>query len=223
MRWLAKSWWGLVRLGFRLLYNQLAFTYDTVSNVVSLGAWRCWQRAAIKHLRAEPGALILELAHGTGDLQVDLQAIGYRTIGFDLSPYMGRIAQSKLHQSGLLARLVRGRAQELPFPTGQFKSVVVTFPTSFIVEDESLREIHRILEDDGTLVIVPNAIFVVRGIMPGFLEALYRVTGQRGGDTHVLQRQAEAIFGSHGFAVQFFKETCPRSVVQIISARKQHL
>jgi hypothetical protein len=53
-----RLWWGLVRFGFRLLYNEFAFTYDTVSKVVSLGAWRCWQRAALKYLAVPPGARI---------------------------------------------------------------------------------------------------------------------------------------------------------------------
>ncbi|MCZ7544410.1 MAG: hypothetical protein M5R40_13175 [Anaerolineae bacterium] len=43
---LERLWWALVRFGFRLLYNELAFTYDLVSRVVSLGQWRAWQRAA---------------------------------------------------------------------------------------------------------------------------------------------------------------------------------
>ena len=34
---LEKTWWSLIRFGFRLLYNEMAFTYDTVSWVVSLG------------------------------------------------------------------------------------------------------------------------------------------------------------------------------------------
>src|SRR5690349_21397341 len=114
IRW----WWRLVRFGFRLLYNEMAFTYDLVSKAVSMGQWRCWQRAAMKYLdpvNPEAYSLILELAHGTGDLQLDLYAAGYKSIGYDLSPYMGRIAQHKLNKYQIDPRLVRGSAQELPF------------------------------------------------------------------------------------------------------------
>jgi ubiquinone/menaquinone biosynthesis C-methylase UbiE len=76
-------WRRLLRFGFRLLYNELAFTYDMVSAVVSLGAWRCWTRAALRQLASD--GLILELAHGTGNLQLDLAAAGRRSVGFDLS------------------------------------------------------------------------------------------------------------------------------------------
>src|SRR5437868_2620777 len=86
----------LLRFGFRLLYNEMAFTYDLVSWIVSLGEWRSWQRAALKHLNAPPGSRILEVAHGTANLQLDLRAQGYDSIGLDLSKYMGQIARRKL-------------------------------------------------------------------------------------------------------------------------------
>ena len=80
MEVIAKVWWTLVRFGFRLLYNEMAFTYDVVSTVVSLGEWRCWQRAALSYLEATPDDALLELAHGTGNLQLDLLEAGYQTI-----------------------------------------------------------------------------------------------------------------------------------------------
>ncbi len=72
----APLYWRLVKFGFRLLYNEMAFTYDAVSWIASLGEWREWQRAALKHLNVQPDAHVLELAHGTGNLQLDLRAAG---------------------------------------------------------------------------------------------------------------------------------------------------
>ena len=71
MSWPRRAWRSLLRFGFRLLYHELAWTYDLVSRVVSLGQWRTWQRTALEHLAARRGDPILELAHGTGDLQID--------------------------------------------------------------------------------------------------------------------------------------------------------
>ncbi|NJO77779.1 MAG: methyltransferase domain-containing protein [Cyanobacteria bacterium RM1_2_2] len=146
----------MVRFGFRLLYNELAFTYDTVSSVVSLGEWRCWQRSTIGYLPQQ--GLILELAHGTGNLQLDLHAAGFKPVGYDLSPYMGRIAQRKLRKAGYPVRLARGKAQQLPYGREAFSGVVSTFPTDFILAPETLHEIHRVLQADGVLVIVPNGV-----------------------------------------------------------------
>ncbi len=213
----ANAWWKLVRFGFRLLYNELAFTYDTVSTVVSLGAWRCWQRAALAHLDANPSDLILELAHGTGNLQLDLADRGYTAIGYDLSPYMGRIAQGKLQKHGIAARLARGIAQQLPFPNDTFKAVISTFPTDFIFAPETLREINRVLLRDGRLIIVPNGVLTGGGMTEAGLEWLYRVTGQRGGESPLIG----PFFERFGFDAILKEERCPRSIAQVIIAQKK--
>jgi ubiquinone/menaquinone biosynthesis C-methylase UbiE len=210
-------WWGLVRLGFRLLYNEMAFTYDWVSWVVSLGSWRCWQRAALKHL-APPGAgRILELAHGTGNLQLDLRAAGYTSIGLDLSPAMGRIASGKLLKAGYPLHLVRGQAQALPFADASFSAVISTFPTDFILKPETLSEIHRVLGSKGQFLIVPNGTLTGSGALARFIEWLYRITGQREGGTWDMDQ----FFSPFGFEAKLVEETCPHSRAQVIVARKR--
>lgn len=170
----------LIRFAFRLLYNELAWTYDWVSKFVSLGRWRDWQRTSIPHLNATRGDVVLELAHGTGDLQLDMLAAGLNPIGYDLSPYMGRLARRKLKRSGFTPRLVRGMAQRLPFPSECFRAVVSTFPTEFIVQHETLAEVQRVLKPGGRLVFVPNGQLHLTNIVTRILEWLYTVTGQRG-------------------------------------------
>ena len=107
--WIVRAWWGLVGFGFRLLYNEMAFTYDLVSWIVSLGQWRAWQRAALDHIDAPPGARILELAHGTGNLQMDLRAAGYHTVALDLSRAMGRNRASIVATVGMARATKRGK------------------------------------------------------------------------------------------------------------------
>lgn len=213
---MAELWQRVLRFGFRLLYNELAFTYDLVSIVVSLGAWRCWQRSALKHLAAPPSSIILELAHGTGNLQLDLYARGYVPVGYDLSRFMGRIASTKLRQRQLASRLVRGMAQQLPFGKETFPAVVCTFPTDFIFLPETLQEVHRVLQPGGQLIIVPNGVLTGRGLSDRAIEWLYRATGQRGGEMNV-----HNFFAQYGFSVQIVQEDCPRSLATVILAQKQ--
>lgn len=214
---MSQLWWRLIRFGFRLLYNELAFTYDWVSWIVSLGAWRCWVRTSLKHLVAEPGARILELAHGTGNLQLDLNGQGYRAVGYDLSPAMGRIARNKLKQGSFPARLARGRAQSLPFTPETFAAVVSTFPTDFISAPETVREVYRVLKPNGVFVIVPNALLIGGGWSERALERLYQITGQREtGGSHT----SEIAEWFAPFQAEVFEERCPRSVVTVIVARK---
>ena len=63
----------LIQLGFHLLYHQLAFTYDAVAWLVSLGQWPAWRRLALQFVQPGP---ILELAYGTGGLFVDMIEAG---------------------------------------------------------------------------------------------------------------------------------------------------
>lgn len=210
-------WWRLVRFGFRLLYNEMAFTYDWVSYVVSLGEWRCWQRAALKHLNAPSESRILELAHGTGNLQIDLYAAGYNIIGHDLSPYMGRITRRKLVRQGLNPRLTRGLAQNLPFASGAFAAVISTFPTSFILQPDTLREVFRVLQAGGNFVIVLNGVLTGGGKVEAGLEQLYRITGQRDETDFDIVTYLYA----YGFEAQIIQEACPRSMAQVIVARKK--
>lgn len=211
-----RVWWSLVRFGFRLLYNEFAFTYDWVSWIVSLGQWRCWVGAALPHVGDR--SPVLELAHGTGNLQLDLAAAGYRAIGYDLSPAMGRIARRKLLRRGLAARLVRGRAQRLPFAANAFAAVASTFPTDFIVAPETLHEVYRVLRPGGVFVIVPNAVLTGHGWSARALEWLYRVTGQRGGVRH---DEIAPLFAP--FEIELVETRCPHSVVTVIVAHKPPL
>ena len=75
-------WSAFIGLTFRLLYQELALTYDVVSWLVSLGQWRQWQLAGLGYLKGER---VLELAHGPGHMLVSLLEQGYRITGLDLS------------------------------------------------------------------------------------------------------------------------------------------
>jgi ubiquinone/menaquinone biosynthesis C-methylase UbiE len=220
-----RLWWRLVGFGFRLLYNELAFTYDLVSDVVSLGEWRCWQRAALKHLHAEPAARVLELAHGTGNLHLDLTAAGYHPVGYDLSPAMGRITQRKFARQGRRARLVRGMAQRLPFATGSFDAIVCTFPTSFITQPATLHEAHRVLKPGAVFVVVFSGSFNGGGLLVRLLEWLYTITGQRQekDDARAAQMYTQLTqqFAAHGFDAVIVQEACQRTHAHLIVATRK--
>ena len=209
-------WWRLIRFGFRLLYNELAWTYDLVSWGVSLGNWRRWQRAGIPHLRVGRGQPVLELAHGTADLQLDLAQAGIWAVGLDLSPFMGRIAHRKLYRNGRDTRLVRGSAMQLPFPAGSYQAVVSTFPTEFIIHRDTLSEAHRVLKPGGRLVFVPNGMLTLANPLARFLEWLYQITGQRG----PWPRDPLEAFRSAGFIPEMVVEELPGSRVWIVVAEK---
>ncbi len=168
------SW--LIRLIFRLLYYEMAFAYDAVAWLVSFGQWGAWRRTVIPYLRNGP---LLDLAHGTGGLMADLVDVGLMPVGVDLSPYMGRIARRRLLHKGVLPRLVRAKAQYLPFRDGSYANIVMTFPAEFALESETLLEVARVLRPHGRLVIVAMGYMRSVPVLRQLIQWAYAVTTVR--------------------------------------------
>ncbi|MDX1413096.1 MAG: methyltransferase domain-containing protein [Candidatus Promineifilaceae bacterium] len=167
----------ILRASFHLLYHQFAWTYDTVSWLVSLGDWRQWQMAALPEVR---GLQVLELAHGPGHMLVALSKNGFQVTGIDLSPQMGRVARKRLIRSGEKVLVVRCPAQHLPFPQSSFDSVLTTFPTEFLMDPLTLRAVNRVLTTNGRFIIVPGSKLTGTRPIEKLIEWLFRITGQRG-------------------------------------------
>jgi ubiquinone/menaquinone biosynthesis C-methylase UbiE len=171
-----RIWQMLLHLGFRLLYREMAWSYDVVSWIVSLGRWREWQRVAMCYAC---GPRVLDLAFGTGNLMLDWHAAGAIPVGVDLSPQMARIAAGKLRARNLPLALVRGRAQALPFADAAFDGVISTFPAEFIVQRVVMKEVARVLRPGGRFVVVLGASLTGRDLLSRLIEWLYFITGQR--------------------------------------------
>jgi SAM-dependent methyltransferase len=169
-------WHRLVSFGFRLLYYELAWSYDLVAWLVSMGQWQAWGRTALPHLLGER---VLELGHGPGHLLVALAQGGFRSVGLDLSPQMGRLARRRLRRAGLASTLVRGHAQTLPFAAGTFDSLLATFPTLYILDPATLAEVMRVLRPGGRLVAVVGARLSGKDLVSRLIEGLFKITGQR--------------------------------------------
>ncbi len=203
-----------IRFGFHLLYHEFAFTYDAVAWLVSLGQWRLWGRTALDRVR---GPRVLEIGHGPGHLLIALARSGQRPIGIDLSPQMSRMAQRNLRQAGVNVPQVLCRVQALPFRSGEFDSVVATFPTDYIAELATLREVHRVTNDCGRLIVVFGAQLIGREPSKLLIEWLYRLTGQR----DVNLDDEESIFDRVGMPARIETETIGASTVTLVVAEKQ--
>lgn len=194
----------LIKLGFHLLYYQLAWSYELVAWLVSFGQWAAWRRLALQFMKPGP---TLEVAYGTGVFFIDMLQAGYRPVGIDLSPYMARQAVGRLHRHTINSPLSRARVQALPFPANYFTNVVATFPSDYMLADETLAEIYRVLKppvsgqnkQGGQLVVVAEG--QLRGPWPlrPFIDWLYRITNQRS----LPPAKPLALLAAHNFAAQW--------------------
>ncbi len=213
---------SLLRLGFRLLYNELAWTYDFVANVTSLGQWWQWQRQALPFLPQD--GQVLEIAHGTGHMQVELARYGWSVFGLDISPAMGRLARRHAARNGEQVELLRGQVKSLPIASTSLPSLLSTFPAEFIVEPTTLAELYRVLQPGGRLVIVPSAVLLPTSLLQRLMRWAFVLTGQSSGRISEHEPDwpphARETLGAHGFDVQVERIELARSIVYVIVAQR---
>ncbi len=213
----------LLRFAFHLFYNPLAFTYDWVSAIVSRGRWRAWTRAAIPRIA---GTRILEVPAGTGNLLLDLVAAGYAPVAVDLSPAMLRITRGKivetLHTSPRseaewdatsLPGLVRARAQALPFHSGAFDTIIMTFPPEFIFDPRTFVEFSRLLDEGGRVVWVDAGRLLPRDLWGRALNAALDAVGG-GGQFEPMARELLTRAGFHA-RIEWVQDESSRVAVVI--------
>jgi ubiquinone/menaquinone biosynthesis C-methylase UbiE len=203
----------LLRFAFHLFYNPFAFTYDFVSEVVSRGRWRAWTRQAVPRVS---GTRVLEVPCGTGNLELDLAAAGYRPVAVDLSIAMLNITRGKLRKAGLDLRLLRARVEALPFAAQSFDTVIMTFPPEFIYDPRTFAEFRRVLADQGCLVWVDAGRMLPRDVWGRLLNGALDAVGGGGN----FESMAHKILVRAGFEPQIEWVQDDWSVVAVVTARK---
>ena len=140
------------------MFDSIAPRYDLLNHVLSAGLDARWRRRAIDELQLLPGARILDLCTGTGDLAVAaLRAQpSASVVGVDFAGEMLRLAQRKMTASGRLAvRLVRGDATRIPISDGTCDAATVGFGIRNVVDPRAaLAELARVLRPGGRLAIL---------------------------------------------------------------------
>jgi ubiquinone/menaquinone biosynthesis C-methylase UbiE len=202
------------------LYRRLAWGYDFVAWTVSLGRWRDWGKAVLPFLS---GNRMLELGHGPGHLQAELSRAGFQAIGLDASPQMGRLAAKNLRRSGFPSSLINGYAQKIPIANESFDCAAATFPTEYIFDPQTLREVWRVLCPQGKLVVVLSAWPGSASLPDRAAAWLFRITHQPGDLPESLWERAQARLTECGFTARLEAMEVRHSTVLILIAQKTAL
>ena len=192
----------------------MAWTYDLVAWLVSVGRWNSWVQSVANDL---PGPRILELGHGPGHLQISLLQQQKSMIGLDRSRQMGNIARRNLRSNNLQYRLVTACGQHMPFPANAFDQVVATFPTEYVFQNDTLSEISRVLQSGGAFIVLPMAWITGGNILDKAAAKLFQITGQTEDEQAI---EVPKAFQEVGFETHLERRQFATSLVVLIHARK---
>jgi demethylmenaquinone methyltransferase/2-methoxy-6-polyprenyl-1,4-benzoquinol methylase len=165
------------------MFGRIAPRYDLLNHLLSLNIDRYWRArtvARVAHILERPGAQVLDVCCGTGDLMLALESRGpsSKVFGTDFSHPMLVAAREKTGKRGLRAGLFEADALELPIADAAFDLITIAFGFRNLTNYRSgLVELRRLLKPGGTLAILefstpPNALlaraydFYSRSILP---------------------------------------------------------
>lgn len=208
-----------LRLFYKLLYHQLAWSYDLVSWVVSSGHWQDWILSVIPLLKPPS---ILEIGSGPGHLQVALAQRQFNAFGLDQSPQMIRQASRRLRQMELPPKTIRGTAQNLPFKTSIFDSIVATFPSEFIFDSGTISEVARVLKPGGKFITLLGVKITGRNIYDRFLALLFSITGEEPREALFIAKFISSL-NSAGFVVEITRKLVENGDLWILESYRKEV
>lgn len=132
----------------REMFDTIAPRYDLVNRIMTLGLDQLWRRAAVRALSLPAGALVLDLACGTGDLSRLAASRGYRVFGADLSWAM-------LQTNHTRTAVVECDVAHLPLRDGCVDGVVCGYALrNFTDLQVALAEIARVVRAGGRIAFL---------------------------------------------------------------------
>ncbi len=153
----------------RGMFGRVAHRYDLANHLLSFNADRYWRAHTVKRLRAEisqPGARVLDLCCGTGDLVLALEKRAAGTVyGSDFCHPMLQGAKQKIEARRARAILFEADALSLPLREGSFDVLTVAFGFRNLADyGAGLDEMRRLLRPGGAAAILeftrpPNRLF----------------------------------------------------------------
>src|ERR1035438_6373010 len=142
----------------RGVFDSVAQKYDLMNDVMSLGLHRAWKAYAVAVADVRPGARVLDIAGGTGDLARAFVGRAGDTgvvVHTDINEAMLRQGRDRLLDAGIVLPTVLCDAEALPFASGTFDLVSVAFGLRNMTrKDKALAEMARVLKAGGRLLVL---------------------------------------------------------------------
>ena len=142
----------------RGVFDSVARRYDLMNDLMSVGLHRGWKRFTVEVSGVRPGARVLDLAGGTGDLaRLFAQRAGPAgmVVHTDINGAMLAAGRDKLTDLGIVLPTVQCNAEALPFRDRAFDCVSIGFGLRNVTrKDRALGEIARVLVPGGIALVL---------------------------------------------------------------------
>lgn len=134
------------------VFDTVAYRYDFMNDIMSLGAHRYWKEVLIDFLSPREDTHILDVAGGTGDVArrflKRIKGNGFATVS-DPNEYMIEEGKKNLRFKNKIEWVV-APAENLPFADDTFDAYLVSFGVrNFSDIKRSLSEAYRVLKPGG--------------------------------------------------------------------------
>ena len=141
------------------VFTRVASKYDIMNDVMSMGIHRIWKDAMMDWLAPRPGARLLDVAGGTGDVSFRFlkRAPGAHATVLDMTESMLVEGRQRAEADHMAERLnwVVGDAMALPFPTNTFDVYTISFGIRNVTRvQDALTEAYRVLRPGGRLMVL---------------------------------------------------------------------
>ncbi len=159
-------------------YRQFAKRYDECETSAAAKLYyEYWDKLLLAKLPKNSSLRILDLGCGTGGFLNKLKKKYKKAVGLDISSVMLAIAKKKYPK--LADNLIRGTAENLPFPENSFDVVFIRVALHHFQDPKkSLKEIQRVLTDKGQLIFLEpcSDFFILKFKAKKFLKHHYSFT-----------------------------------------------
>jgi ubiquinone/menaquinone biosynthesis C-methylase UbiE len=124
----------------------------------------------IARLGFEPGERVLDVACGTGNLALPAARIGASVTGVDIAPNLITQARARAAADSLTITVDVGDAEQLPYDSGSFQTVVTMFGAMFAARPErAAAEMIRVTKSGGRIAMA-------NWTPAGFIGEMFRAT-----------------------------------------------
>ena len=136
----------------RDMFDAIAPRYDLVNRIMTFRMDVGWRRVTVRALGLTPGSAVVDVAAGTGDLCRELDRVGLRPVGVDLS--WGMLAHASTD-----APMLQADGLRMPFDDGSASGLTCGFALRNLVDLSAfVAEAARVLRPGGRMGLLEVAV-----------------------------------------------------------------